>query len=173
MAGSAVGDPFGGFRMSSTQIGAAGEADVANALMRASNGRFSPFRPMCDDDGIDMLVFDKLTRACLPLQIKTRTATDPATRGTVQFDVRRATCSRDGDTLLLCVLLNADRISACWLIPVGDLESVARNAGDKLVLTPSASHHSQDRYASYRHHSMAGVAHALAGQFGDLGQESL
>lgn len=166
-------DPFSAFRMSSTQIGAIGESDVANALMRASNGRFAPFRPMADDDGIDMLIFDKLTRSCLPLQIKTRTATDGRSRATVQFDVRRAACLRNLGAFVLCVLQNVDRVAACWLVPIADLEAIAKKTDEKLALTPSANHNSRDRYSSYRHTDLTAVAYELANRFDAVAAESL
>jgi len=47
-----------------TQIGAIAEATVAAALTYHSDGRFGLFRPFADDDGLDLLVYDKLTRSC-------------------------------------------------------------------------------------------------------------
>ncbi len=43
-------------RMTDTQIGTIGEMTVASQLMLASDGRFSPFLPFADDDGIDLIV---------------------------------------------------------------------------------------------------------------------
>ncbi|MCH8158120.1 MAG: hypothetical protein IID18_10300 [Nitrospinae bacterium] len=43
--------------ITTTQIGAIGEHIAASQLMLASQGRLSPFLPMADDDGIDLLIF--------------------------------------------------------------------------------------------------------------------
>ena len=51
--------------MTQTQIGTIGEVTVAAQLMLGSNGRFSPFLPFADDDGIDLIVYDKVTGASL------------------------------------------------------------------------------------------------------------
>lgn len=58
---------------SSTQIGAVAENPVANALMVESAGRLSPFSPVADDDGIDLLIYDKESGRALPAQVKSRT----------------------------------------------------------------------------------------------------
>lgn len=57
----------------STQIGSIAENLVANALMVASHGRLSPFWPVADDDGIDLLIYDKESGRALPAQVKSRT----------------------------------------------------------------------------------------------------
>src|SRR5688500_15611879 len=82
--------------LSSTQIGAIGENLLVNAVMKASDGRLSPFQPLADDCGLDVLFFDKLTGNSVAVQLKCRTVTikDPYTgkRGnTVHFMVRQAT----------------------------------------------------------------------------------
>ena len=38
-----------------------GENLLINAVMKASEGRLTPFQPLADDDGLDVLFFDKLT----------------------------------------------------------------------------------------------------------------
>ena len=54
-------------KLTSTQIGALAENVVANELMIESGGRLSPFQPIADDDGIDLLVYDKVTGNALPI----------------------------------------------------------------------------------------------------------
>lgn len=61
--------------LSSTQIGAIGENLLANAVMKASDDRLSPFQPLADDDGLDVLFFDKLTGNSVAIQLKCRTVT--------------------------------------------------------------------------------------------------
>ena len=58
--------------MTDTQIGTIGEMTVASQLMLASGGRFSPFLPFADDDGIDLIIYDKVTGISLPVQVKAR-----------------------------------------------------------------------------------------------------
>ena len=53
--------------LSSTQIGALAESIVANELTIASGGRLTSFNPMADDDGIDILIYDKKTGEAIPL----------------------------------------------------------------------------------------------------------
>jgi hypothetical protein len=43
-------------RITSTQTGAVGELTIAAGLIVASDGRLAPFKPVADDDGIDLLV---------------------------------------------------------------------------------------------------------------------
>ncbi len=100
-------------QLSSTQIGALAENLVANELMIESKGRLSAFQPVADDDGIDVLVYDKVTGNACPIQIKARTLTirkrASKERGnTVHFEVRKATFKENRNTILLCVLLDKD-----------------------------------------------------------------
>ena len=55
------------FSLTSTQIGAIGEAIVAAELTLASGGRLAPFKPFADDDGIDLLIYDKVTKRALKI----------------------------------------------------------------------------------------------------------
>ncbi|WP_281254265.1 hypothetical protein [Paraburkholderia ribeironis] len=40
--------------LTSTQVGVIGENLLVNAVMKASDGRLSPFRPIADDDRLDV-----------------------------------------------------------------------------------------------------------------------
>ena len=57
-------------KLTQTQIGSIGEVTVAAQLMLLSHGRLSPFLPFADDEGIDLIVSDKLTGESLPVQTK-------------------------------------------------------------------------------------------------------
>lgn len=151
--------------LSSTQIGAASEALVTAGLILASRGRLAPFKPFADDNGHDLLVYDKHTRRCFPLQIKCRTALDSGRGKTVQFDVRLSTFARESDGLVLYALMDGDRVQTCWLIPASRLEAVARRSANKLVITPSPNPLSRDKYSSYRHAGMELVVRQLVGRF--------
>jgi hypothetical protein len=151
--------------LTSTQIGAVGEAAVASGLILASEGRLAPFRPFADDDGLDLLVYDKLTRRSLPLQVKCRTGLDNELAGTVQFDVRLKTFASTSDGLVLFAILTRGQVGTAWLVPAAELETTARTSGDKLVVVASAKAGSKDRFSPYRHDGLEDVAEALTARF--------
>lgn len=150
--------------MTQTQIGAIGEVTVAAQLMLGSEGRFSPFLPFADDDGIDLIVYDKVTGASLPMQVKARTSGRLGKSDTILFDVRRKTFSDHDGAFLLAILLDmtGGLIQRAWLIPMAELAGIARARPDKLSITPSAKEGSNDRYTPYRCAGMAEVAERLA-----------
>lgn len=145
--------------ISPTQIGCIGEKLVSAHLLIASDGRLSPFRPVADDDGVDLLVLDKLTRRSIPLQVKTRTRIDAG--GTVQFDIRKQTFIPAPDAFMLAVFLDLiGGVVACsWLVPMTDLERIAQPGS--LTIVPSPKETSRDRYSPYRCHSMGEVCRRL------------
>ncbi len=151
-------------RMTDTQIGTIGEMTVAAQLMLASDGRFSPFLPFADDDGIDLIVYDKVTGISLPVQVKARTSAKLGKSDTILFDVRRKTFSEHEHSFLLAILLDmaGGQIRRAWLIPMAELSHVARVKPEKLSITPSAKEGSRDRYTPYRCTDMAEVAQRLA-----------
>lgn len=146
-------------KLTSTQIGAIGEAVVAAGLMHASGGRISPFKPFADDDGTDLLLFDKLTKRAIPLQVKCRTGLDKG--GTVQFDVRLKTFAREGSGFIMAALLDGTTVRTSWLIPARKLERVARSNSIKLSIVASPAPNSNDKFRAYRHASLAAVAREL------------
>lgn len=151
-------------RMTQTQIGTIGEVTVAAQLMLASDGRLSPFLPFADDDGIDLIVYDKVTGISLPVQVKARTSAKLGKSDTILFDVRRKTFSEHAGSFLLAILLDltGGLIVRAWLIPMSELVLVARAGAEKLSITPSAKEGSKDRYTPYRCRDMAEVARRLA-----------
>ncbi|WP_420346179.1 hypothetical protein [Pelagibius sp.] len=150
--------------MTQTQIGTIGEVTVAAQLMLGSQGRFSPFLPFADDDGIDLIVYDKVTGRSLPVQVKARTSAKLGKSDTILFDVRRKTFSDHEGAFLLAILLDigGGAIDRAWLIPMAELGSIARVKADKLSITPSAKDASKDRYTPYRCTDMAEVVQRLA-----------
>ncbi len=66
-------------------------------------------------------------------------------------------------SFLLAIILDLAgcRVRRAWLIPMSELESVARVGSKKLSITPSAKESSKDRYAPYRCSDMAQVAQRL------------
>ena len=149
--------------ITTTQIGAIGETTAATHLTIASQGRLSSFEPVADDDGIDILVFDKTTRNAIPIQVKTRLAATAGKSETFQFDVRQATFAENENSFLLAIILDLEGVNivCAWLIPMSELKSVARNKPKILSITPSAKETSNDRYTPYRHRDMEGVANEL------------
>lgn len=143
--------------LSSTQIGAIGENLLVNAVMKASDGRLSPFQPLADDDGLDVLFFDKLTGRSVAIQLKCRTVTlfKPGTkeRGTsTHFEVRRATFNETRRTYLVAALMNDDltQFIATWFIPLALLPQIGRSAAKKFVIRPNTAASSKDKFISYR-----------------------
>jgi hypothetical protein len=49
------------YDFTTTQRGTVAEHVVAIELMMGSEGRLAPFKPIADDDGLDLLVYDKVT----------------------------------------------------------------------------------------------------------------
>ena len=149
--------------LTSNQIGKIGETLVASQLMLASGGRLSPFLPLADDDGVDLVLLDKVTAAALTIQVKSRTDVDDKKAETVEFDVRLATFANRANAYTLAILLDeaGQGIRSAWLVPNTELEHVSNRKRDKLVITPSAKASSNDRYTPYRCHSLAQVCERL------------
>jgi hypothetical protein len=158
--------------LTSTQIGALAENLIANELMIESEGRLSPFQPIADDDGIDVLIHDKVTGKSAPLQIKARTNTlnKPGThvRGNlVHFEIRKSTFRAERFSHLLGVLLdeNLRKTIRAWLIPLVELEKIARNGKDKYVIRANLRTTSKDKYEKYRCDSIKVVVERLISHF--------
>jgi hypothetical protein len=143
--------------VTSTQIGKACESLVACSLMLASKGRIAPFMPLADDDGLDMLLLDKLTGKTIAVQVKSRTGTDAATRGTVQFDVRRKTYTTRYGGLLLAVVVDVEKVAIgqSWLVPMDQLPKVSNEKSDVFAMVASTLETSKDRCRLYRCETVA------------------
>jgi hypothetical protein len=155
--------PANKFDLTSTQRGAIGESVVATGLMLASGGQLSPYKPLADDDGLDLLLVDKHSRSIVQLQVKCRTKVDDVQAQTVQFDVRLATFAEGDKRHVLCVLLDKSTLRKAWLIPVARLRSIAKQSPGKLVIVASAKEESHDRFHDYRHDSFESLAQAILG----------
>jgi hypothetical protein len=143
--------------LTSTQKGKVTEQLVASALLIASSGRLAPFVPLADDHGLDLIVLDKVTRRTIAIQVKSAIAN--ATRGTVQFDVRKQTHSGAKGEYLLMVVFEPARmaLTASWLIPMSVVPSVSTEQPEKYALVPSLKAGTNDRCRPFRHDD----AHAL------------
>ena len=143
--------------LSSTQIGTIGENLLINAVMKASDGRLSPFSPVADDDGLDVLFFDKQTGNSIALQLKCRTVTirkrKSKERGNiVHFEARKATFNVTRRAFLVAALVNDEltRFRCTWFIPMADVPRLAGGGAKKYVLRPSIAEKSKDKYSKFR-----------------------
>lgn len=154
-------------RPTSGQLGTAAEIMVACQLMLASGGRLSSYVPLVDDDGIDVMVHDKLTHQSLGLQIKSWTYLSEARPQTVQFDVGRNTWRDDTRLYLLCVAIDGHtaQLEAAWLVASRDVAAISNVRPKKMSLTPNPRANSKDRYSSFRLGDMAAIANALIAVF--------
>lgn len=158
----AVGKP------STTQIGAIAENIVANELIIATDGRFSPFMPVADDDGIDLLVYDKKTGKALPLQVKARTDTLNKSRGkgktnNVHFEVRKSAMKKERKAWVVGVLLEKGMhtVERAWLFPMNKIPKISQNKKDKYVMRPSKALSTKDKYSSFQCENMEEVARRM------------
>jgi hypothetical protein len=155
--------PAATFSLTSTQRGAIGESLTAVGLMLASGSRLAPYKPVADDDGVDLLLVDKKSRSIVQLQVKCRTKVDDAKAETVQFDVQVNTFAENAKGYVLGILLNGAVVRRAWLVPLGELRSVARSSPDKLVVVASAKEESRDRFRKFRHDGFESVARVILG----------
>ena len=125
-------------KLSSTQIGIIGENLLVNAVMKASNGRLSPF-------------FDKKTGNSVAIQLKCRTKTDSG-GNTAQFDVREATYKEERRAFVVAALLNEKMTEfvCSWFIPMKEVKRVGNKKSNKYVITPSKAEGSADKYKEFR-----------------------
>lgn len=149
--------------LSTTQLGTIAETLVSAQLMLVSGGRLSTFVPQADDDGLDLLVLDKLTRKTFGIQVEARYASEETPPGTVQFDTRLKTFREASDAFLLAVIVDSatGKPWRFWLVPFHQLRSVAAEKRDHLIMTPSPSETSSDRYTPWRCHDIGDVVARL------------
>lgn len=151
-------------KLSTSQSGKIAECFVAAAIMASSGGRLSPFAPLADDHGVDLVILDKDNGRSLPVQVKSWLGGEHGSkRKNVQFDVRKATFQRDTGAALVAIILDPKAMSmeAAWVMPMAVVPSISTGQSEKFALSPSRSPESQDRYARYRHHDTASMVGAL------------
>lgn len=125
--------------------------------MVESGGRLSPFTPQADDDGIDLLIYDKDSGRALPAQVKSRTVTlkkkGTEERGdVVHFEVRHATfrAERYAAAILVLTAKSGYEVDTAWVVPMASLPGIARRGETKFVVRASRSAKSKDRCTPYR-----------------------
>ena len=120
--------------------------------MLASGGRLTPFMPLADDDGLDLMLLDKRTGKTIPVQVKGRTGVDAAGRGTVQFDLRKKTYTTLYGSVLLAVLIDVESVTIgqSWLPPMAAVPKISSDKGEVFAIRASAMPESRDRCRRYR-----------------------
>uniref|UniRef100_E6PWM9 DUF4365 domain-containing protein n=1 Tax=mine drainage metagenome TaxID=410659 RepID=E6PWM9_9ZZZZ len=151
--------------LSSTQKGVIGENLLVNAVMKASKGQLSPFKPVADDDGIDVLFFNKETGTSVAIQLKCRTNTDGG-GNTTQFDIRKATYNEERQAFVVAALLNENMhgFDCLWFIPMKEVKRIGNKKTDKYVLTPSKIEGSADKYREFRCENHDELAKRIIGE---------
>jgi hypothetical protein len=148
--------------LSPTQKGKIAEMVVGAAFMHASDGRLAPFVPLADDDGLDIILFDKLSGMTTPVQVKARFSVD--TGNTCEFNIRAAAYKEHYRAYLLAVHIDPRTMAldGIWLIPMNALPVVAPMKNGKYVLIASMADDANDRAAPYRHLKIDTVVSAIA-----------
>jgi hypothetical protein len=144
-------------KLSSTQIGAVAENLVASVLMIESRGRLSAFHPVADDDGIDLLIYDKASGTALPVQVKSRSVTLKRSRtkargDTAHFQFRRSNFNLERLAAAVFILTNEDGygMRCGWVVPMAEIPQLARKATKTFVIRANSSERSKDKYVKYR-----------------------
>jgi hypothetical protein len=144
-------------KLSSTQIGAVAENLVASVLMIESRGRLSAFHPAADDDGIDLLIYDKESGTALPIQVKSRSVTLKRSRtkergDTAHFQFRRSNFNLERLAAAVFILTKEDGYGKrCgWVVPMAQIPKIARKSVKTFVIRANSSERSKDKYVKYR-----------------------
>lgn len=150
-------------KLTTTQRGKIAELHVATALMAQSAVRLSPFEPLSDDHGVDLVVWDKVTGAALPVQVKSWFLQADKQVRTVQFDVQKTTHSEGQVGAVVCVVIDPETLAivVSWVIPLRDISDVGTNRPNKFALAPSRVEDSNDKYTRYRNHTLAGMGESV------------
>lgn len=128
----------------------------------------SPFRSVADDDGIDLLVYDKRSGAAIPVQVKSRTNSlkkrITGERGNiVHFEIRASALREYELAHVIAVLLSPDlaSIRCVWFIPMKDIVTNARRGAEKWVIRANLAASSQDKFSCYRCGPESGLAQRI------------
>jgi hypothetical protein len=156
--------------LSPTQKGKIAEMVVGAAIMHASDGRLAPFVPLADDNGLDLILFDKLSGATTPVQVKARFSKD--FNNTCEFNIRVSACKAHYNSYLLAVYINprSMTLSGAWLVHTSALPAVAPRENGKYILRASLSERANDRAAPYRHFSVESIVAEIAAPIPTLSQ---
>lgn len=128
------------------------ESQIANLLMLASNGNLSPFLPLVDDAGIDLIITAKGTYNTLFLQIKSRFKTTQNYKNRLDFTVQKSSIIKSPKLFVLCVYFNQElgEIEEMWLLPSHDLLEDAIKLANGYRIVASRSDKSKDKWSKYK-----------------------
>ena len=150
--------------LTSTQKGAIAENIVANDVMIETEGRLSPFSPIADDEGIDFLIYDKLTGKSIPIQIKSRTGgivRNSRETNTIHFEIRNVSIKNAKYAYFLAILLDKDlhSVERAWFIPMKEIPNVLnrKNRQAKHIMRANRSLNTKDKYSKYQYKNMVEV----------------
>ena len=139
--------------LSDLQKGRIIEQLVGATLTLQSEGTLRVSVPLVDDEGVDLVVGNRLNDKTLLLQIKSRFVL--AYKGRYRANVRRATCKPDPNKFLLFVFYekaSAALGESCWLIRATDfcrlLSKQARKDNKYLFISTFTS--PRDMWKPYR-----------------------
>lgn len=138
--------------LSSTAKGYIAEKIIGNLILTASQGVLVPYLPVIDDAGVDLIVYSKRRNRVLRLQVKSRFSTLRRHPNVVHFEVRRKVFRASRNLFIVCTLIDAaSNVPSCsWLIPSTAFARGARVSAKKLVIRPSISAASRDRWSAFR-----------------------
>ncbi|WP_127900549.1 hypothetical protein [Solirhodobacter olei] len=145
--------------LTSTQRGRIAELHVATALMAQSGGRLSPFAPISDDHGVDLVVLDKESGRALPVQVKSWFLSLDRPVRNVQFDVQRSTFAEGGRGAVVCVVMDPMTLTMIvgWVFPMRDIPTIGTERAAKFALVPSLRVTTRDKYVIYRHTTLSAL----------------
>ena len=158
------------YRLTSTQRGKIGDLQVATVLMAQTDGLLTPFVPLSEDQGVDLIVLNKKTGVSLPIQVKTWFLVPQHPPSRVQFDLNKATYSEGQRGAVVCVALDASTlaVSISWVIPLRRVAEVGTEQPKKYALAPSRLENSEDKYREFRCHTISELATAVTVQLEDV-----
>lgn len=138
--------------LSSTAKGYIAEKIIGNLVLTASQGGLVPYLPVIDDAGVDLMIYSKVRNRVVRAQIKSRFATLRRHPNVVHFEIRRKVFRAAPNLLIICCLIDpASYAPSCsWCIPARAFYRGARKSAKKLVIRPSISPASADRWSAYR-----------------------
>jgi hypothetical protein len=148
--------------LSAIQKGKVAEMVVGAAIMHASSGRLTPFVPLADDNGLDLILFDKVSGMTTPVQVKARFAVAPW--NVCEFNIRATACKAHYNGYLLAVHIDPKSMAleVAWLVPINALPVIAPIRDGRYLLSASIAENVRDKAAPYRHYSMNTIIAEIA-----------
>lgn len=138
--------------LSPVQKGKIVEAHVANQIMLLSEGELSPFLPIADDAGIDLVVTRKRRFSTLFLQVKSRFKASNRNKNRLDFQVEKESIVDSPQMFLLCVYFpeKEGTIRQMWMIPASVVIAKAIPLESAYRIVANWRDGSNDSWAPYR-----------------------